>query len=85
MVLELYTQPFCAPCVRARQVVRRVAELVPALEVREVDVVAQWQLGRELGISSTPVIRLLDEDRQLLRAESAPTVDQLLAAVAEHL
>lgn len=84
MDLELYTQPFCAPCARARQVVARVQELLPDLRVREYNVVNELERGRELGITSTPVIRLLRGGHQLFRADAVPTVKQLLAAIARY-
>lgn len=83
MKLELYTQPFCAPCVRTRQTVARAKELLPALEVEEINVVEQVERGKELGISSTPVIRLLDAGTEKFRASETPTLHQLLSAIAQ--
>ncbi|KWR69610.1 MULTISPECIES: glutaredoxin family protein [Glutamicibacter] len=82
MKLELYTQPFCAPCVRTRQTVARVQELLPALEVEEINVVEQVARGEELGITSTPVIRLLQDGTEKFRASETPTINQLLTAIA---
>lgn len=84
MLLQLFTQPFCAPCVRARHVVDRVSQLVPGLQVEHIDVVARWELGQAAQVFSTPVIRLLDGGEPVFRAESVPTVDQLLAVLAAH-
>ncbi|KSU64972.1 glutaredoxin family protein [Arthrobacter sp. NIO-1057] len=82
MKLELYTQPFCAPCVRTRQTVARAKKLLPDLQVEEINVVEQAQRGEELGITSTPVIRLLQENKEKFRAHDTPTLPQLLAAIA---
>ena len=82
MLLELYTQPFCAPCVRARQVVHRAQELLPFLSVEEIDVVEQAARGEELAVTSTPVIRLLVQGEEKFRAADTPTLQQLLSAIA---
>ncbi|WP_313811100.1 thioredoxin family protein [Glutamicibacter sp.] len=80
--MELYSQPFCAPCTRARQVVHRAQELVADLEVEEINMVEQVQRGEELGIISTPVIRLLIDGHEKFRGTDTPTLNQLLTAIA---
>lgn len=82
MKLELYTQPFCAPCVRTRQTVQRAAELVPSLVVEEINVVEQTARGEAIGVTSTPVIRLLNGNEEKFRASDTPTLHQLLTAIA---
>ena len=82
MKLELYTQPFCAPCVRTRQTVARAKKLLPELEVEEINVVEQVQRGQELGVRSTPMIRLIEGDTEKFRASNTPTLPQLLSAIA---
>lgn len=82
MKLELYTQPFCAPCVRTRQIVQRAQELLPFLEVEEVNVVEQVARGQDLGVNSTPMIRLLVQGEEKFRASDTPTLQQLLAVIA---
>ncbi|MBF6672883.1 thioredoxin [Glutamicibacter halophytocola] len=82
MKLELYTQPFCAPCIRTRQTVARAQALLPDLQVEEINVVEQVQRGEELGITSTPVIRLMRGSTEKFRASDTPTLPQLLAAIA---
>ncbi len=42
----------------------------------------QVQRGEELGITSTPVIRLLQENKEKFRAHDTPTLPQLLVAIA---
>ncbi|WP_431710113.1 thioredoxin domain-containing protein [Glutamicibacter uratoxydans] len=84
MILQLFTQPFCAPCVRTRQVVHRVHELLPELQIQEIDVVRDWQAGQAAAVSSTPVIRLLEQDQVIFRSAAVPTVNQLLTAIAAH-
>lgn len=82
MKLELYTQPFCAPCVSARHIVARAQELLPALEVEEINVVEQVGRGQQLGVNHTPMIRLLHGEEEKFRASDTPTLQQLLAAIA---
>lgn len=82
MKLELYTQPFCAPCVSTRRQVHRAQQLLPELEVEEINVVEQVQRGEALGITATPVIRLLIDGQEKFRGEQPPTLNQLLAAIA---
>ncbi|WP_404286733.1 glutaredoxin family protein [Glutamicibacter arilaitensis] len=82
MKLELYTQPFCAPCIRTRQIVLRAQKLLPQLSVEEIDVVEQVARGQEMGVTSTPVIRLLSNGEERFRASDTPTLQQLLAAIA---
>ncbi len=82
MKLELYTQPFCAPCVRTRQTVARAQELLPDLVVEEINVVEQVKRGEDLGVTSTPMIRLMQDDTEKFRASSTPTLPQLLTAIA---
>lgn len=83
MKLELYSQPFCAPCVSTRSLVRRVQRLLPDLEVEEINVVEQVRRGEELGITSTPVVRLLVDGQERFRGGQPPTLNQLLAAIAQ--
>lgn len=82
MKLELYTQPFCAPCIRAHHSVKRAAELLPDLEVEEINVVEQVERGMAQNITSTPVIRLLVDGEEKFRGTDSPTLNQLLTAIA---
>ncbi|MGP5699900.1 hypothetical protein ACTXPA_13355 [Glutamicibacter arilaitensis] len=68
---------------RTRLTVARVQELLPELQVEEISVVAQVSRGEEMGITSTPVIRLLQEDTEKFRSSQTPTVNQLLTAIAQ--
>ncbi|HCJ54360.1 MULTISPECIES: thioredoxin [Glutamicibacter] len=68
---------------RTRLTVARVQELLPELQVEEINVVAQVSRGEEMGITSTPVIRLLQEDTEKFRSSQTPTVNQLLTAIAQ--
>ncbi|GAA1405266.1 hypothetical protein AUR04nite_32140 [Glutamicibacter uratoxydans] len=61
---------------------RRAQELLEDLEVEEVNVVQQVQRGEQLGIVSTPVIRLLVDGEEKFRGTDTPTLNQLLTAIA---
>lgn len=85
-MVELWTSAFCAPCRSARRVVQRAADLVPALRTIEVDVADHVERAAAEGIAGTPTVLLRDGDgREVFRATGAPTLPQLLAAVAGAL
>ncbi|WP_286166737.1 hypothetical protein [Arthrobacter sp. AQ5-05] len=54
MELVLYTSAFCAPCVRARSVLRDAGKLLARANIREVDVPSHLAESEEAGIVSTP-------------------------------
>lgn len=86
MLVELYTSAFCAPCRTARRVVGEAARLVPAARVSELDVAEHVETAAARGISSTPTVLVRDgEGREVFRAAGAPTVPQVLAALARAL
>ncbi|PZE25622.1 thioredoxin family protein [Curtobacterium sp. MCBD17_028] len=86
MHLDLYTSAFCAPCAAARRVVGEAQRLVPALEVRELDVAAHPDRLEALGIRSTPTIVISGADGdEVFRAAGVPRPDQLLTALARAL
>lgn len=83
MRIDLYTSAFCAPCAGARRVVAEAARLVPGLEVEEIDVASRPDEVEELGIRSTPTIRISDDQgREVFRSPGVPGRDQLLVALA---
>ncbi|WP_432544608.1 thioredoxin family protein [Kineococcus sp. SYSU DK002] len=86
MIVELYTSAFCAPCRAARRVVREAGRLVPAARVTEVDVADHPDLAAAERISSTPTVLVRDGGgREVFRAAGAPTLPQVLAALARAL
>lgn len=83
MRIDLYTSAFCAPCAAARRVVAEAERLVPALEVREVDVATSPDEIERLGIRSTPTIAITDDaGAEVFRSTGVPRRDQLLVALA---
>lgn len=86
MKLELYTSAFCGPCHAARSAVDEAARLVPGLATTDLDVAAHSDEAEARDIRSTPTIVLTDDTgAEVFRAAGAPSVPQLLAAVARHL
>lgn len=82
MELVLYTSAFCAPCVRARSVLRNAGKLLPRATIREVDVLSNLAESDSAGIVSTPTLVVLREGTEVFRASGVPSVPQLLAAAA---
>lgn len=86
MKLELYTSAFCGACHAARAVVAEAARLVPSIVATDLDVASHSDRAEARDIVSTPTIVLTDDDgAELFRAAGAPSVPQLLRAVAAHL
>lgn len=86
MRLELFTSAFCGPCHAARASVDEASRLVPGLEATDFDVVAHAERAEARDVRSTPTIVLTDDAGvELFRAAGAPTLPQLLTAVAAHL
>jgi thioredoxin 1 len=86
MKLELYTSSFCGACHAARAVVDEATRLVPRLEAIDLDIAFATGRAEERDIRATPTIVLTGDDGvELFRAEGAPSLPQLLTAVAGHL
>ncbi|MHC6177605.1 thioredoxin family protein [Glutamicibacter endophyticus] len=83
MEIELFTQPFCAPCRSAKLVVQRVLEQHPGVPVRTIDVVADPAAGARARIASTPTVRVLQAGREALRIVGVPRPAALAQALDE--
>jgi Thioredoxin. len=82
----LFTSAFCEPCIRTRAVLAEVSRIVPNARVIERDIVADITDAQRADIRSTPTaIVLRDDDTEVFRAEGVPTVNQVLAALAQAL
>jgi protein-disulfide isomerase len=85
MKIELYTSAFCGPCHAARAAVDEAVRLVPGLDAHDFDVAAHAGRAEARGIRSTPTILVTnDSGDELFRAPGAPSLPQLLTAVAAH-
>ena len=84
MKLLFFSSSFCDPCIQTRSVLTQVEQLVPAATIVELDVAAHNDEAERAGIRSTPTIVVLDsDDAEVFRAEGAPTVNQVLMALAK--
>ena len=84
MKLLFFSSSFCDPCIQTRAVLTQVEQLVPAATIVELDVAAHNDEAERAGIRSTPTIVVLDsDDAEVFRAEGAPTVNQVLVALAK--
>ncbi|MCU1583953.1 MAG: thioredoxin [Microbacteriaceae bacterium] len=84
MQLLFFSSSFCDPCIQTRAVLDQASRLVPALKIAELDVAGNIQEAERAGIRSTPTVIVLDEaGSEVFRAEGAPTLNQVLAALAK--
>lgn len=84
MKLLFFSSAFCDPCIQTRSVLSRVTELVPSAVIAELDVARHPAEAERAGIRSTPTVIVLDgADVEVFRAEGAPTLDQVLVALAK--
>jgi len=86
MNILLYSSAFCEPCMRTRAVLAEASRLVPAATVVEFDVARDEARAQSDGIRVTPtVIVATDDGTEVFRAEGAPTLDQVLVALAKAI
>ena len=82
--LLFFSSAFCDPCIQTRAALDQASKLVPALKIAELDVAAHADEAERAGIRSTPTVIVLDaEGAEVFRAEGAPSLDQLLVALAK--
>jgi thiol-disulfide isomerase/thioredoxin len=83
LTLVQFSSAFCAPCRATRALCERAAATVPGVAHVEVDAESHLSAVRELDITRTPTVLLVDaEGRIVRRASGQPTRSQLLSAVA---
>ncbi|MEO9095468.1 MAG: thioredoxin family protein [Microbacteriaceae bacterium] len=81
--LLLFTSAFCDPCMQTREVLAEVKRLLPAIDVRELDIVRDEDQAAAFEIRTTPTVVLADSaGTEIFRAAGVPTINQVLAAVA---
>ena len=84
MKLLFFSSAFCEPCVHTRTVLERVAVLVPAATIAELDVARDVELAERAGVRFTPTVIVIgDDNTEVFRAEGVPTVNQVLVALAK--
>ena len=86
MKLLFFSSSFCDPCIQTRAVLTQVSTLVPAAVIAELDVAVHTEEAERAGIRSTPTVVVLDDgDQEVFRAEGAPTLNQVLVALARAI
>ncbi|MEU9761527.1 thioredoxin family protein [Streptomyces sp. NPDC047987] len=80
--LVQFSTAFCQPCRATRRVLAEVARMVDGVVHVEVDAEAHLALVRELGISRTPTVLVLDAGGRIVRrAVGQPRTVDVVAAV----
>lgn len=83
MQIVFFSSSFCDPCVQTRAVLDAASKLVPALKIADLDVAVHSAEAEKAGIRSTPTVIVLDDGgAEVFRAEGAPSLNQVLAALA---
>ncbi len=86
MQLLFFSSAFCDPCIQTRAVLDAASKLVPAVKIAELDVAINGDEAERAGIRSTPTVIVLDADGvEVFRAEGAPTLNQMLVALAKAI
>src|SRR5690554_3356516 len=82
--LLFFSSAFCDPCIHTRAVLEKVDALVPAATIVELDIARDEAEAKRAGILSTPTIVVIGKDNvEVFRAEGAPTINQVLVALAQ--
>lgn len=77
---------FCQPCRATRRVLTEVAGMVDGVAHVEIDAAARPGLVRELGITRTPTVLVLDAaGREVRRAAGQPRTADVIAALGAAL
>ena len=69
--LVQFSSAFCQPCRATRRTLAEVAGMVDGVAHVEIDAEERLDLVRELGISSTPTVLVLDADGRIVRRPRA--------------
>lgn len=79
-----FSSAFCQPCRATRVVLAEVAATVPGVRHVEIDAESHLELVRELDITRTPTVLVLDSAGRIRRrATGAPRKPEVLAALGE--
>lgn len=84
MKVSFFSSSFCEPCMVTRGVLAEAARLVPAAQIDEFDVARDTEAAEAAGIRVTPTVVIAGHDGgEVFRAEGAPTLNQVLVALAK--
>lgn len=80
--LVQFSSAFCQPCRATRRVLGEVAAMVPGVRHVEIDAEARLDLVRELEVTSTPTVFVLDARGEVVRrAAGVPRRADVIAAL----
>ena len=84
--LVQFTSAFCAPCRATRRILGEVAQMIPGVKHVDLDVEQHLDLARELNISRTPTVLVLDADGAIVRrASGQPRKADVIAALGDAM
>jgi thiol-disulfide isomerase/thioredoxin len=84
--LVQFTSAFCAPCRATRRILDEVSAMVPGVRHVDVDVEQNLELARELNVTRTPTVLVLDADGVIVRrAAGQPRKADVIAALGEAI
>ncbi|WP_406289882.1 TlpA family protein disulfide reductase [Streptomyces sp. NBC_00209] len=84
--LVQFSTAFCQPCRATRRTLAEVAGMVEGVAHVEIDAEARLALVRDLGISRTPTVLVLDAAGRIVRrAEGQPRTVDVVAALGRAI
>ncbi|MFF3265126.1 TlpA family protein disulfide reductase [Streptomyces sp. DT20] len=84
--LVQFSSAFCQPCRATRRTLAEVAAMVEGVTHVEIDAEAHLTLVRELGISATPTVLVLDASGRIVeRAAGQPRTVDVVAALGRAI
>jgi thiol-disulfide isomerase/thioredoxin len=84
--LVQFTSAFCAPCRATRRILEEVVAMVPGVKHVDLDVEQHLDLARDLDISRTPTVLVLDAQGTIVRrASGQPRKADVIAALGEAM
>ncbi|WP_435239081.1 TlpA family protein disulfide reductase [Streptomyces sp. YPW6] len=84
--LVQFSSAFCQPCRATRRTLSDVAGMVDGVAHIEIDAEARLALVRELGITKTPTVLVLDAEGEVVRrASGRPRTADVVAALGQAI
>ncbi|MBQ0866058.1 thioredoxin family protein [Streptomyces sp. RK75] len=84
--LVQFSSAFCQPCRATRRTLAEVAAMVEGVAHIEIDAEDHLALVRELGVTGTPTVLVLDaEGRIVQRAQGQPRKPDVIAALGRAI
>ncbi len=84
--LVQFTSAFCAPCRATRRILQEVAGMIPGVKHVDLDVDEYLDLARDLNVSRTPTVLVLDSRGAIVRrASGQPRKADVISALGEAI